>query len=584
MGWSIESLANIFLEALGDIMAYTIIMVGNLSLDIGMDTKVVDGRYVPEIPTLGALIDPTQTHGYFLEYIFPVAKHFTPLFMTLGFCIIAFIFLSKMAISFGGPFVKTESGGMIMARTGLAIIGTTYSFSIFIAFECLFNEVYNKFWEYYSVISAGVADYATPVNYEQPASWRQFVWPVAIYDKLTGESMLTMKDLFKQGLLNGNLIQNYAEGEGLGLTLLTIAFFLVLLVSFFKLVLEIYERYILIGVMFYTSPLAFSTIASKESSVFTEWVQMLLSEFVIMCTNLFFVGVFADAVVRIFSGRVADPNQGYVFANPHEFVCQMAMLIGWLIIGQQVDQHLKSLGLSTAQTGRGLGGAVAAGLGSAMVVMRTAAGAIKGGIGAAGDVATGNTKWQRAAGSSGPVGDFFRAKNTDYGQYSKSDAGKKLADMREGKDALFKKDSDGNFVNGTDSQRGEAIAGFTSAALGQTTFDNTLHDMGKTRADIDNANTTIDSSGVAHIAFNGDRQTLDIQTPGTQIQGANNYGKAIRGSDASVLISHDDAVKIAQAYGDKQFGADGYELINADASLLKVGDTLENVPDLIRGK
>ena len=135
MGWLIEAIANVCLELLGDLMAWTTNLITGLSLDIGMETTYVNGRYVPKVPDPGTLINPVGIKGYLLETIFPQAPSFTTLFMSLAMAIIAFMFLAKMSIVFFGPFVKTESGATIMFRTGLAIFGTAYSYTIFVMFD-----------------------------------------------------------------------------------------------------------------------------------------------------------------------------------------------------------------------------------------------------------------------------------------------------------------------------------------------------------------------------------------------------------------------------------------------------------------
>lgn len=525
MGWFIEAIANVCLELLGDLMAWTTNLITGLSLDIGMETTVVDGRYIPKVPDPGTLINPVGIKGYLLEETFPQAAGFTPLFMALGMSIIAFLFLAKMAIAFGGPFVKTESGGMIVARTGLAIIGTSYSYTIFVMFEALFNGIYSRFMSKYAAITTGSDSYALSISGSDETRQEE-----AVRQYTSGTN--NTSDAFN--MFGKDLIEDYQWGQGLALSVIAIALFAILLISFLKLVLEIYERYVIIGIMFYTAPLAFSTLVSKENNIFTNWVQMILSEFVVMCSNLFFTGVFIAAWTSKLTGQ-----DHALFKDPRDFITYMFLMISWLIIGQQFDQHLKGLGLSTAQTGRGLGGAVAAGLGTAAVTMRAAAGALTGAGKLAGDVATGNTKWQKAAGSQGGiVGDFFNAGNS-YAGLSKNDADRMLADIQKGNSAGFNRLDD--------NRKGEALTNLASASLGKG-FDKAIADQtGRTPSSIDHSTVSMGADGMINgSTYEGEH--FRLQSPGGVSSG---YSRSL-GNGWGAPISNDHAKQLSSAYAASQ--------------------------------
>lgn len=573
MGWLIEAIANVCLELLGDLMAWTTNLITGLSLDIGMETTYVNGRYVPKVPDPGTLINPVGIKGYLLETIFPQAPSFTTLFMSLAMAIIAFMFLAKMSIIFFGPFVKTESGGTIMFRTGLAIFGTAYSYTIFVMFEALFNKIYEEFMSKYIAMTTGVSNYATSpdsstsnATNHAPESFNRS------YNITQGSGV---KDAFN--MFGKDLLQDYKWGQGLAVTVIAIALFAILLISFLKLVLEIYERYVIIGVLFYTAPLAFSTLVSKENNIFTNWVQMVISEFVVMCSNLFFTGVFIAA----WHGKLTT-SEPALFKDPQDFVSYMFIMIAWLIIGQQFDQHLKSLGLSTAQTGRSLGGAVVAGLGSAAMIASTAAGAISGGTRLAEKVATGKTAMQKAAGSQGgPAGDYFKARN-NYAGLSKAEADKTLADIQSGKSHGF------DMLN--DSKKGEALTSLASSSMGAG-FDRAISDQtGRSASSIDMSSVTFDSKGMLS-GSTVQGESFKIQSPGGVSEG---YSKAA-GNGWSVPISETSAKHMAESAASSQpalkYGNEEYkwqinnrnyaEMIAVDRN----GDVLEtmHVPNLIAG-
>lgn len=367
MGWLIEALANVFLELLGDMMAWTVNLITGLSLDIGMNSVTqADGTVVTEVPDIGTLINPAAKRTNLLETTFPDAASFTTLFMILGAAIILFLFLTKVFAGFGGPFVRAEPGGVVVVRTFIASLLTAYSYSIFVLFESLFNSIYGRFMAKYLTLTAGVDNYAlNPDNSVSGPTNND-----AINQKITGGFT---QDAISNGIFGGkDLIERYQWGQGIALTIITIVLFTILLVSFLKLVLEIFERYVMIGVLFFMAPIACATYVDREMDVFKNWVKMTLSEFVVMCSNLFFTGVFIAAWHNVLS-----TEEHALFQTPKDFVTTMFLMISWLIIGQQFDAHLKSMGFATAQTGRGLGAAVVAGFGAATMAARSAIGGVK---------------------------------------------------------------------------------------------------------------------------------------------------------------------------------------------------------------
>ena len=385
MGWLIEALANMFLEIEADLMSWTVSLITGLSLDIGMDSSTGPG------PILQQVVPKVPKNNLF-DNIFPGAANFTTLFMVMAGTIIVLLFFLKLMVSFGGPFVRSEGPGTIYMRTALAIGATAYSYSIFLMFEMAFNSIYSRFMQTYVDMTKDVENYSLGLgpNATTTNAAGNTVDP-HVYQYMNGHHAEEAVDAYN--MLSEKLIGSYQWGEGLGLTIITIALFAILITSFLRLVLEVYERYVMMGVLFYMAPLAASTLVSKELRVFSSWVQMVISEFIVMCSNLFFTGVFISAWHNILEAGVENEC---LFKDPQEFVSTMFIMISWLIIGQQIDQHMKSMGLATAQTGRGLGGAILAGLGTAGVMARAGLGAARSGARLAGKAAMGETGIQKA--------------------------------------------------------------------------------------------------------------------------------------------------------------------------------------------
>lgn len=133
---------------------------------------------------------------------------------------------------------------------------------------------------------------------------------------------------------------------------------LILLISvgwnYFKLLLETVERYIVVGVLCYTSPLAFAMGGSKTTSqIFASWCRMVGSQLLLLVLNVWFLRAFNSSVGQYIANGALTSGQGSIFLW---FFCALA----FLKTAQRFDSYLASLGLNVAQTGSsmGMGGSV----------------------------------------------------------------------------------------------------------------------------------------------------------------------------------------------------------------------------------
>lgn len=532
MGWLLNALANLALEIIADLMTWTVSLVSGLNLDIGMDSNARGTTVLP----LGTYIMPTVPKSNLFDNLLPQASSFTTLFMVLAAVIIAFLFSMKLMLAFGGPFTKSEKAGTIYIRTALAVAGTAYSYSIFLFFESMFNGVYQRFMNKYTDITSGAGSFALDLSNAGAAGSKE--------------------DAFN--MMSEKLIKDYETGAGLGLSLLVIALFTVLLVSFFRLVLEIYERYVMLGVLFYTSPLAFSTIVSREMNVFSSWVQMVISEFVVMCSNLFFTGVFISSWTNLLT---EGKSREFLFESPQEFITTMFIMISWLLIGQQFDQHLKTLGLSTAQTGRGLGGALAAGFGTAAAAARMGLGAMNG-VRKAGEKAfNGQTGYQKAWRDGTGVPGAFKNYLDNQSQLAKG-----YSDPDNAKDLM-------NKINDRDFQDTDAFKDLTSndltdavKAAGGKDMDNYLRENYGAGSDAINPDST------SYEAFRNDDGSYGGRISGT-LENGEQFSFDVGSADDNQYV----AAPIGESFSVPQTQADAYNSSQQYANSLTAGSGSDNV-------
>lgn len=116
--------------------------------------------------------------------------------------------------------------------------------------------------------------------------------------------------------------------------------------NLFKLVVEICERWLMVGVLVYTSPLIYCTIPSNDTSgVFRRWVSMFIGSVIQMSLSVMFLKL----ILSGFNGGNGN------------FVIKLLMILAMCKIAQRVDTYLQQLGVGVATTGGNMVGDLIAG-------------------------------------------------------------------------------------------------------------------------------------------------------------------------------------------------------------------------------
>ena len=110
------------------------------------------------------------------------------------------------------------------------------------------------------------------------------------------------------------------------------------------------ERYIVVGVLCYTSPLAFSMGASKATTpVFRSWCRMVGSQLLLLVMNVWFLRGFSTSVGQyVGNGGALSNGRGSIFL-------WLFCAVAFLKTAQKFDSYLAAMGLNVAQTGSGMG-------------------------------------------------------------------------------------------------------------------------------------------------------------------------------------------------------------------------------------
>lgn len=260
----------------------------------------------------GLFLQALGTDMTAMEEYFPfVAKAFTVIQYT-AWAVLFLITVWQLFRVFGGPITEAENPWTLLARSSIFALLIGYARPIF-------------------MITLDIAR--------------------APYTALMDISM-TAEDFTFAGVeeaLSNGLTTIVAVVSVVGLLLLVILE-ISLGWNYFKLLLETVERYIVVGVLCYTSPLAFSMGASKTTApVFKSWCRMVGSQLLLLVMNVWFLRGFNSSVGQYMgNGGALSTGQGSIFLW---LFCALA----FLKTAQKFDSYLAAMGLNVAQTGSSMG-------------------------------------------------------------------------------------------------------------------------------------------------------------------------------------------------------------------------------------
>lgn len=260
----------------------------------------------------GLFLQALGTDMTAMEEYFPfVAKAFTVM-QYMGWAILFLITVWQLFRVFGGPITEAENPWVLLARNALFALLIGYAKPIFSI-----------------VLDIARAPYTALMELSMTAEDFTFAG-------------------VEQALANG-LTTIVAVVSIVGLLLLIILE-ISLGWNYFKLLLETVERYIVVGVLCYTSPLAYSMGASKATSpVFKSWCRMVGSQMLLLVMNVWFLRAFNSSMGQyIGNGGALSTGQGSIFLW---LFCALA----FLKTAQKFDSYLAAMGLNVAQTGSGMG-------------------------------------------------------------------------------------------------------------------------------------------------------------------------------------------------------------------------------------
>ena len=292
----------------------------------------------------GIFLNALGTDMLAMEEYFPFVTRAFTIMQYTAWALLFIILVWQLFKTFGGPITEAEEPWGLVLRSSLFAILIYFAKPIFLY-----------------VLDIARAPYTALMD-------------VA----MTGEdfSFAGVEAVLKNGLVQ------YVSNMSVVGAILQIILIIALGWNYFKLLLEVVERYIVVGILCYTSPLAYSMGGSKATGqVFKSWCRMVGSQLLLLVMNVWFLRAFNTSVAQyVVNGGALSNGKGNVFL-------WLFCAIAFLKTAQRFDAYLASIGLNVAQTGSGMGmellmaARVVTGMGSGL---RSAAGAFRGGSGGAG--------------------------------------------------------------------------------------------------------------------------------------------------------------------------------------------------------
>ena len=152
----------------------------------------------------------------------------------------------------------------------------------------------------------------------------------------------------------------FTFSSGVATVMMVVAGVMIVIILFnlIKMLLELLERYCILGVLSLTAPLGFSAMCSSATSnVFRAWVRMCVGQYIMLLLNIWCIRLF---LIMASNGMNAD-----------NFIIWMFFLLAFSKVSQKMDTYLQRLGLEVGSTGSSL-------LGELLAVRSVAGGFSKG--------------------------------------------------------------------------------------------------------------------------------------------------------------------------------------------------------------
>lgn len=315
---------------------------------IGLFTGDIWGNFIVPVPQDpgGNWLFMGSTAGWFDKYL-PGVSYMKEAFLAAGYLFATLFFVLGLlrALLPDSPSSKAAHPGWVVARYAFAMTLMPFSYALLKFIQTPMSELCLGIYNMRNDKENGMA---------------------STIGAFSGKIEIEMDNVDSEGHtanLDGDT--SFAMGA------ISVVLLVIMTIIFFKLVMEMVERFVVAGFLFYASPLAISMAASEGTSGITKsFFQMIISQYLLLIFDFMILYVFLFALG--YSGSTEGKNM-----TGQELFFYYAMLIAWLRLGTRLDEMLSSLGLSVARTGAGLGAEIMGGVGATIALGRATVGTIR---------------------------------------------------------------------------------------------------------------------------------------------------------------------------------------------------------------
>lgn len=351
MKWLLSKfLASVIKIMLDVIKLISINFLTNFGINIGGKFPTINHPRTPSlsgtIKSFNGIMAGNTSGASLFDTLFGGAKVFAHMIYVTAFLIAIFLIAVSIIKTFSDPFARNDHPVKAVTRGIFAGMCTLLSYRIMLTLEYPAHLLYLSFLKAScskKVLGAGV-DASGFLSGKADAV-------AGLSRNLTTMLSPDSGGVFMKALNTSAAGVAFRGALKIAALLLLLFLIFMILAAFIKLILEIVERYILLGLLFYSAPLAFSSFASKEGTkVFKQWLQMIFSQFLLMISSTFFICVFIGGL-NYAATVVSKHGANISFSTYLVFLCAV---IAWLDVGVRADRYLKALGLNAAQCGNAL--------------------------------------------------------------------------------------------------------------------------------------------------------------------------------------------------------------------------------------
>lgn len=378
MAWLLKTICNALLKSLTgmfEVLAGDFVSVLGINIGAAGFPTIVNGQKVGGSNLVDILSNYPSQGADLFDQIFPMAS-FKKLMVIMALVLLITLTAAEILKVFWAAPARNDvqhpaTTIIKFLFVGLCCVG---AYRIMIAIEYVANSLYVEFGKRATNIAALGVD----------SSYSE------VFTDVAGNSEVRQNLLFENPLekmTTTTLNISGSAGELMWSLVCLVVTYLVV-INFVKLLIEVIERYVVLGLLFYTCPVPFATLVSPSTSgIFGQWLKMIFSHMLLLITGSMFINVFLAGLIYVSNAT---------FDTVTVWLVYMFMLVGFLQVAQRFDDYLNGLGLSTARTGSRLAAETFLGMraisGMASTAVRTGSMAAKGISALSGKSAVGGAK------------------------------------------------------------------------------------------------------------------------------------------------------------------------------------------------